>query len=79
MGTALANGSGSKQSVSEWSTPPLWGLDLALRIGKTPRYLHDGRASGLQTAVLWHGGEAERFVSLDASGRSVLLAFLRSL
>ena len=84
MGPKLADGRPDHEaSGAEWRTPPLWGLGLALRIGKTPRYLHDGRAWDLQSAILSHGGEAERsrerFAALARDEREALVAFLRSL
>jgi len=46
-------------------------------------YLHDGRAATLLEAVLWHGGEAanvkKAVVGLQASDRTALVAFLKSL
>ncbi|MFA0372939.1 di-heme oxidoredictase family protein, partial [Vibrio sp. 10N.222.54.F6] len=45
--------------------------------------LHDGRARNVMEAVLWHGGEAEmakqKVLSLNATEREALLAFLNSL
>ena len=61
----------------EWRTAPLWGL------GSRQRYLHDGRADSLDTAIQWHGGEAES--SRDAYNKATklqrerLLSFLRGL
>ncbi|TWU01537.1 di-heme oxidoredictase family protein [Neorhodopirellula pilleata] len=61
----------------EWRTPPLWG------IADTAPYLHDGRASTLDEAIRWHGGEAkssrDRFVALSEPDKKNLLAFLLSL
>lgn len=61
----------------EWRTPPLWG------IADTAPYLHDGRASTLEEAIRWHGGEAgssrDKFESLSESEKTNLLAFLCSL
>jgi CxxC motif-containing protein (DUF1111 family) len=58
-------------------TARLWG------VADTAPYLHDGRATTLTEAILWHGGEAQAvrdaFEGLDAAGRESLLAFLRSL
>ncbi len=83
---------------SEWRTPPLWGIGLcddvaagyqlddtmnpAPNLGPC-HYLHDGRASQLIEAVLWHGGEAQsvrdKVVALSSSDRDALVAFLKSL
>jgi CxxC motif-containing protein (DUF1111 family) len=47
------------------------------------RYLHDGRATTLEQAILAHDGEARaaknRCVSLSDAGKARLLSFLRSL
>jgi CxxC motif-containing protein (DUF1111 family) len=63
--------------VSEWRTPPLWG------VRDSGPYLHDGRAKTLQDAILQHGGQAVesavRFRGLGTTARSDLLAFLNSL
>src|SRR5262249_53457235 len=62
---------------SEWRTPPLWG------VASSGPYLHDGRAATLLEAIALHGGEAagslQRFRSLTAPERLVILAFLESL
>jgi CxxC motif-containing protein (DUF1111 family) len=44
-------------SGSEWRTAPLWGL------GQASAFLHDGRATSLPAAILWHGGEAAASVA----------------
>ena len=66
---------------SEWRTAPLVGL-----VGRHPasrRYLHDGRASTLDEAVLWHGGEATAarasYRALSVADREALLNYLESL
>jgi CxxC motif-containing protein (DUF1111 family) len=47
------------------------------------RFLHDGRASTLEDAILLHGGEAagarERFGTLSDKDRQALLRFMKSL
>jgi CxxC motif-containing protein (DUF1111 family) len=57
-------------------TPPLWGLRAA------SMFLHDGRTSSLEAAIIAHAGEARdaqtRYLALDAGRRASLLAFLRS-
>ncbi|RHX79217.1 di-heme oxidoredictase family protein [Leptospira yasudae] len=72
----LANG-------REWRTPPLWGIGLFEVVNGHTRYLHDGRASNLIEAVLWHGGEAEAsrnyILKLDIRDRTHLVNFLKSL
>ena len=60
-----------------FTTARLWG------IADTPPYLHDGRATTLTEAILWHGGEAQdardQFNESSDRERSDLLEFLRSL
>ena len=69
--------------ASEWRTPPLWGVGLVFMVNRHRNLLHDGRARGLEEAILWHGGEAaasrDGFKSLDAKDRRALIAFLQSL
>jgi len=64
-------------SVSEWRTPPLWG------VRDSAPYLHDGRADTLDEAIGLHAGEAERsrakFAALKHEEKQKLLAFLHSL
>ncbi len=69
--------------VSEWRTPPLWGIGLTERILGEAYYLHDGRARSLVEAILWHDGEArsprQAFMKLPKRDRDLLIRFLRSL
>ena len=62
---------------STWMTTRLWG------VGSTAPYLHDGRASTLTEAILFHGGEGadsrERFLQAETSDQESLLAFLNNL
>jgi CxxC motif-containing protein (DUF1111 family) len=83
MGSALADAiAEGDASPAEWRTPPLWGLGL---VEQAPgaRFLHDGRATSLEDAILWHGGEAEAaraaFAAMRRAERDALLAFVRSL
>jgi CxxC motif-containing protein (DUF1111 family) len=69
---------------AEWKTRPLWGLGRTPdALGGVPYYLHDGRTTDLKTAILLHGGEAqksrEQFAALSASQMQAVLAFLNSL
>ena len=61
----------------EWRTPPLWG------VSQSGPYLHDGRASTLTEAILYHGGEAkfsvQRYLQLPPADRIALVEFLRTL
>ncbi len=67
----------------EWRTAPLWGLGLTETVSGHTFFLHDGRARGLEEAILWHGGEAQKardaYAALDKARRDALLAFLGSL
>lgn len=68
---------------NEWRTTPLWGLGLVERVNGHELLLHDGRARGVQEAILWHGGEAEqsknKYKQLPKESRSKLISFLKSL
>jgi CxxC motif-containing protein (DUF1111 family) len=61
----------------EMRTAPLWGLRYVTT------YLHDGRATTLEQAILAHDGQArpsrDRFAALTANAQAKLLAFLQSL
>ena len=60
-----------------FTTARLWG------IADTAPYLHDGRATTLNQAILMHGGEAQgvrdNYANLSASDQSALIAFLKCL
>jgi hypothetical protein len=68
-------------TATQWRTVPLWGLSVRTK------YLHDGRASDLNTAILGHSldgkGEAGvvigRYKTLTPTDQSNLMAFLNSL
>ncbi|MEA2700457.1 MAG: hypothetical protein QOI66_4728, partial [Myxococcales bacterium] len=83
-------------SPSMWRTPPLWAIGLCDEVAQgfqkdqtlnpAPNlgpchYLHDGRATTLLEAVLWHGGEATavkaKVKALSAGDRDALIAFLK--
>lgn len=83
MGAALDDGVKEKNAESyEWRTPPLWSIGIVARDPEA-RFLHDGRASSLTEAIMWHGGEAEktkmRFIQLPATQKETLLSFLKSI
>jgi CxxC motif-containing protein (DUF1111 family) len=67
----------------EWRTAPLWGLGLVAKVNQHREFMHDGRARGVQEAVLWHGGEAEAakraFMRLGRTQRVDLCAFVENL
>ena len=78
MGPGLAENideAGTGSSV--WKTRELWGT------GSTGPWLHDGRATTLDEAILWHGGEAEtarnRYVALSGSDKRDVIRFLKNL
>jgi CxxC motif-containing protein (DUF1111 family) len=58
-------------------TQPLWGAS------KVTTYLHDGRATTLDQAILAHDGQGrrarDRFTRLSSFEKSALMAFLKSL
>jgi len=58
-------------------TAPLWGLSAR------PTYLHDGRATTAEAAIVAHAGQGaesrNRYLRLDGRDRYALLAFLKSL
>jgi CxxC motif-containing protein (DUF1111 family) len=64
-------------TVSEWRTPPLWGLR------DSGPYLHDGRAESIDEAVALHAGQgassARRHAELSPRRKRHLAAFLNSL
>ena len=83
MGAALDDGVKEKNAESyEWRTPPLWSIGIVARDPEA-RFLHDGRASSLTEAIMWHGGEAEttklRFKQLPIEQKEILLSFLKSI
>ncbi|GAB4195748.1 MAG: di-heme oxidoredictase family protein [Sandaracinaceae bacterium] len=84
MGEGLADARPDHDaSGSEWRTPPLWGVGLVPVVNRHDRYLHDGRARGLEEAILWHGGEAaaarDAFRALSAVERARVVRFLEAL
>ncbi|WP_286716530.1 di-heme oxidoredictase family protein [Thalassolituus sp. UBA2009] len=88
MGPDLAdNRSDFLASGREWRTAPLWGmasvLSISQRFHKQAGLLHDGRATSVEEAILWHGGEAEgsrqKFIELSQTERKALLSFVESL
>lgn len=86
MGDALADGfSAGQADGNAFRTAPLWGISAqrdSLR-SKTPYFLHDGRADSIESAILWHGGEAQKsqqqFIHLPADKRAAILEFLNHL
>lgn len=70
--------------TSEWRTPPLWGLGLSKDAqGGNYFLMHDGRALGINEAILLHSGEAEQsknsYDQLSETEKQQLIEFLESL
>lgn len=81
MGEGLDDGVPEGDAGSaEWRTAPLWGLGLALMEDSLAPLLHDGRARGVEEAILWHGGAAaearDAFMALTPSDREDLIGFV---
>lgn len=84
MGEGLADHRPEGRATGyEWRTPPLWGIGLTKRVSGHSNFLHDGRASTLMEAILWHGGEAQAardyVKELPKPDRDALVKFLESL
>jgi CxxC motif-containing protein (DUF1111 family) len=84
LGPGLAdNLNQGSASGAQWRTSPLWSIGLTAGVAGSEAYLHDCRASTLEEAILWHGGESEAskeaFRTMSASDRAALIAFLKSL
>ena len=77
MGRGLSVENAQYTSGSEWRTAPLWGLS------SVSTYLHDGRATTLAEAILWHEGEAtaavQAYDKLSRTEREVLHSWLHRL
>lgn len=62
---------------TEWRTAPLWG------VRDSAPYLHDGRATTLEQAIAFHGGESSdstiKYFMLSASEQQKVQTFLKSL
>lgn len=85
MGSALDDGySEGTALTSEWRTPPLWGLGLQEQSqGGKMFLLHDGRATSIEEAIGYHGGEASsaraNYYGLTQKQKKQLITFLKSL
>ncbi len=84
MGDGLAdNRPEGVASGREWRTPPLWGIGLTQTVSGHSFLLHDGRARGVEEAILWHGGEATvargAYAALSKAERNALTSFVNSL
>ena len=85
MGPALDDGyiEGSSMT-SEWRTAPLWGLGLSSDSqGGQLFLLHDGRATSIEDAIIFHGGESatskEAYMTLSETEKVRIIQFLESL
>ncbi len=84
MGSGLADGRPEFNATgNEWRTAPLWGVGLIKAVNNHEFLLHDGRARGVEEAILWHGGEAisikTNFTKLSKDDRARLIKFVESL
>ncbi len=78
MGSCLAeNIDETGTGASVWMTKELWG------IGGTGQYLHDGRATTIEEAILEHCGEGnhsrQKFEELDLDKKKDLVRFIENL
>lgn len=84
MGEELAdNRPDGDANGREWRTAPLWGLRIMRDfLAGDGFFLHDGRASTVEEAISFHGGEAATaraaFDALSAEDRAALLDFVES-
>lgn len=62
---------------NEWKTPPLWG------VAHSAPYMHDGSATTLEQAILFHRGDAtavtQAYRKLSKQEQRALLEFLKTL
>lgn len=84
MGPDLSDGvSEYEAKANEWRTAPLWGLGMQQEFKRKSTFLHDGRATTVQQAILWHGGEAEQskqyFLNMEKADRKALITFLNAI
>lgn len=67
----------------EWRTPPLWGISQIEFVNGHMNLMHDGRARGVEEAILWHGGEGQKsrsaYKNLTESDRKKVLKFINSI
>jgi CxxC motif-containing protein (DUF1111 family) len=74
LGDGIVQGDATGREIR---TAPLWGLRMITT------FLHDGRATTIDAAILAHDGQGraarDRFAALSARDKARLLAFLKSL
>jgi CxxC motif-containing protein (DUF1111 family) len=75
-GDNIGNDGDSPATTRLMRTAPLWGLHHRTRL------LHDGRATSIEQAISFHGGQAaasrNAFNALNASDRNAMLTAMRS-
>ncbi len=78
MGPELADPAGG-QGIA----PQMWLTRSLAGVGSTGPWLHDGRATALDAAILAHGGEARdvrnTYIVLPKDNRNAIVAFLENL
>jgi CxxC motif-containing protein (DUF1111 family) len=84
LGADMADETVSGERVTSlWRTAPLWGLGYRVKEESFPTFLHDGRATSIEEAILWHSGEAAyakyQFMKLGPRAREALLRWLETL
>jgi len=66
-----------KKGPSVWRTKELWG------VASTAPWIHDGRATTLEEAIRWHGGEGAdsrgKYFDLDERQQEQVMDFLKNL
>lgn len=78
-------GQGLAEAVDEFpgTGPSVWRTKELWNVGNTGPWLHDGRATTLTEAILWHGGEGtasrNKFVQLSDGDKDHVIAFLKNL
>jgi hypothetical protein len=78
-------GPGLAEAVDEFpgTGPSVWRTKELWNVGNTGPWLHDGRATTLTEAILWHGGESQasrnKFAALAERDKDHLIAFLKNL
>jgi CxxC motif-containing protein (DUF1111 family) len=74
LGDGIVQGASTGRQMR---TAPLWGLHTR------PAFLHDGRATTVEAAILAHDGQGrsarDRFVGLSSAKKQALVAYLNSL
>ena len=77
-------GPGLAEAVDEFNAgPSVWRTKELWSAGNLGPWLHDGRATTLTEAILWHGGEGaqtrDAFQALSESQKDSIIAFIKSL